>query len=137
VGSSEQPDTGASGAVRVLTVDDQDVFRRAARELLTGTPGFTPVGEADDGASALRAVAALHPDLVLLDVRMPGMNGVETARRIRASHPEVAVVLVSAEELRDLPDDVGACGAFACLRKQDLAPQRLARLWSAHVASVA
>jgi two-component system, NarL family, invasion response regulator UvrY len=128
---TDDPDT-----VRVLTVDDQAVFRQAAHELVAGTPGFAPIGEAECGASALSAVAALCPDLVLLDVRMPGMNGVETARRIRASHPDVVVVLVSAEEMQDLPEEVRTCGAAACLRKQDLAPKRLVRLWSAHVTSM-
>ena len=99
--------------VRVLTVDDQDIFRAAARELVARTPGFETVGEAASGAQALADVDALHPDLVLLDVRMPAMHGVEASRRIHAAHPEVVVVLVSADDLEDLPGDVETCGAVA------------------------
>ena len=117
--------------VRVLTVDDQDIFRAAARELVARTPGFETVGEADCGAQALAEVDALRPDLVLLDVRMPAMHGVEASRRIHAAHPEVVVVLVSADDLEDLPGDVETCGAAACVRKRDLAPRVLARVWAA------
>ena len=58
--------------VTVLAVDDQEVFRRAVRELIAATEGFEQVGEAASGREALALAAALHPDLVLLDVRMPG-----------------------------------------------------------------
>lgn len=121
-----------AGDIRVLTVDDQDAFRRAARRLVDGTPGFEPVGEASSGAEALEAIAALRPALVLVDVRMPGMDGIETARRIRATHPDVVVVLVSADEPDDLPDGARTLDAPAFVRKQDLGPRALARLWLAH-----
>jgi DNA-binding NarL/FixJ family response regulator len=117
--------------VRVLTVDDQGIFRAAARELVARTSGFETVGEAHCGASALAAVADLHPDLVLLDVRMAPMDGVETARRIHADHPDVVVVLMSVDDLEDFPGDVAGCGAVACLRKRDLSPRVLARAWAA------
>ena len=116
--------------VRVLIVDDQAGFRGAAHDLLHATPGFEQVGEASCGPDALDAVAATHPELVLLDVRMPGMNGVETARRITARDPDVVVVLVSADEPEDLPPDAASCGAAAYLRKRELGPRRLMRLWS-------
>src|SRR5215212_7532606 len=89
---------GEQRRVSVLTVDDQDVFRRVAHDVIVATPGFEPVGEVCSGEEALGAVQRLHPDLVLLDVRMPGMGGVETARRISSSHPDTVVVLISIED---------------------------------------
>ena len=117
--------------VRVLAVDDQSAFRRAAQELVDGTPEFEFVGEASSGTEALRVVDEVRPELVLMDVRMPGMDGVETARRLHAEHPEVVVVLVSADDPEDLPLDASACGASALVRKQELCPRRLRNVWSA------
>ena len=76
--------------VRVLTVDDQAVFRGIAREVIDATPGFESVGEAASGEEALAAVARLAPEMVLLDVRMPGLDGIEVARRLRADAPRHA-----------------------------------------------
>ena len=114
--------------VTVLAVDDQPVFRRAVRELIAATEGFEQVGEAASGTEALELAAALHPDLVLLDVRMPGMDGIETARRLGAEEPDAFVVLISLEDAADLPAAVGDC---THVRKQDLSPQMLRELWSA------
>jgi CheY-like chemotaxis protein len=117
-------------AVSVLTVDDQAVFRSVARELVASTPGFAQVGEACSGAEALSAVASLRPQLVLLDVHMPRMDGVETARRIRSADPGAVVVLVSVDEADERA--AKACGAATWVRKQELGPSRLRRLWAAH-----
>jgi CheY-like chemotaxis protein len=76
------PSPAASRAVRVLTVDDQAVFRRIADDVIAATQGFEAVGEAGGGDEALEAVQRLAPDLVLLDVRMPGVDGIEVARRL-------------------------------------------------------
>src|SRR5687768_9037707 len=67
----------ATRAVRVLTIDDQAIFRALARTVIEATEGFSSVGEAAGGEEGLEAVARLVPDLVLLDVRMPGMSGIE------------------------------------------------------------
>ena len=115
--------------VTVLTVDDQPVFRRTARRLLTATPGFEPIGEASSGREALRLVSELRPDLVLLDVRMPDMNGYETARLLRRADPRPMIVLVSIE---DVPGGGGPEEANARIRKQDLSVRRLQELWAAH-----
>lgn len=116
-------------AVTVLTVDDQAVFRRAARTVIESTPGFEPIGEATDGEEALVLADEVDPDLVLIDVRMPGMNGVETARRLFAAHPTSTIVLVSSEDMADLPADAERCGAVALLPKERLGPAALRRLW--------
>jgi two-component system, NarL family, invasion response regulator UvrY len=118
--------------VTVLTVDDQVVFRRAARSLIAATPGFEQVGEAASGREALELTAELRPDLVLLDVRMPGMDGIETARRLADSDPEAMVVLISIEEVSELPSSVASAGAAAVMRKRDLSTRSLRKLWRTH-----
>ena len=117
--------------VRVLIVDDQAVFRAAVHDLLQQTPGFEPVGDVSSGADAVTAVEEARPELVLLDIRMPGMDGIETARRIAERDPGVVIVLVSADEPADLPDGASSCGASAYVRKRELGPRRLVNLWSA------
>jgi two-component system, NarL family, invasion response regulator UvrY len=117
------------GAVRVLVVDDQPPFLMAARRLIESTPGFESVGEATSGERAVTLAAALRPDLVLLDVRMPGLGGLGAARRITLARSASAVVLVSTD-----PQDVPAAaaegsGAVAVIGKQQLRPTTLTALW--------
>lgn len=111
--------------ITVLAVDDRAVFLRAARELIAATPGFRQVGEAASGAEALTLAKNLHPDLVLVDVRMPDMDGIETAQRLLASEPETVVVLVSLDEL----PQKAPC---ATLRKQELSTRALRQVWDLH-----
>jgi DNA-binding NarL/FixJ family response regulator len=120
-----------SKTVRVLTVDDQAVFRRAVGDLLAATPGFEEAGQAASGAEALELAEVLHPDLVLLDVRMEGMDGLETARRLLASDCGAVVVLIS---LNDVPEAASAIagGVAAHVRKQHLSTRMLRELWAAH-----
>jgi DNA-binding NarL/FixJ family response regulator len=112
--------------VRILTVDDQPPFRDAARRVIEATPGFASVGElasAEEAFAFLRAGAA---DLVLMDVRMPGMNGLDAARRLSRERPELIVVLVSGEG-HD-PGEVARCGAKSFARKRDFGPALLRKL---------
>jgi two-component system, NarL family, invasion response regulator UvrY len=114
--------------VTVLAVDDQPVFLRAAHALIAATPGFEQVGEACSGAEALEKAATLRPDLVLLDVRMPGMDGIETARRLADCACGAVVVLISLEAVPEMPAESVA----AHVRKQDLSVRTLQELWAAH-----
>jgi two-component system, NarL family, invasion response regulator UvrY len=118
--------------VGVLGVDDQPIFLEVAREVVAATPGFEWVGGAVSGADALDAVTRLSPALVLLDVHMPGMDGIETARRISESHPDTVVVLISVEDSPGIAPDAMISGAAALVRKQEFGPGMLRRLWATH-----
>jgi two-component system invasion response regulator UvrY len=118
--------------VSVVTVDDQAVFRAAARDVIAATPGFESVGEASSCEEALSVVEEAKPRLVLVDVRMPDVDGVETATRIKDVHPEGVVVLISIEETARVPSSATDCGAVALVRKQDFGPAMLRGLWEKH-----
>ena len=118
--------------VGVLVVDDESRFRRVALEVVEATPGFEPLGEAASGEEALVLVADLRPELILLDVRMPVMDGIETARRLTTEHPGGVVVLISIDDQSELPREVECCGAQALIRKQEFGSQALRGLWDAH-----
>jgi two-component system, NarL family, invasion response regulator UvrY len=115
--------------VSVLIVDDQAFFRTAARAVLAVTSGFTAVGEACSGEEAVTRVDELAPELVLMDIHLPGISGIEATRRIRAAHRGVAVVLLSTYKAEDLPADARNCGALAYLNKEDFQPEVLERIW--------
>lgn len=115
--------------VRVVTVDDQAIFRATARDVVDATPGFTSLGEFGSGEEALVAVADLDPELVLVDVRMPGMDGVETTRQIKSTRSSTVVVLISVEDRVDLPEDVATSGAATLVSKRDFGPALLRSLW--------
>jgi DNA-binding NarL/FixJ family response regulator len=119
--------------IGVLVVDDQLVFRHAARDVLeAAAPDFVLLGEASSGEHALAAMEDLHPDMVLIDVRMGGMDGIETSRRLREAHREAVLVLVTIEDPINLPSEVGFCGANDLVRKQDFRPGLLRALWRLH-----
>lgn len=121
--------------VAVLVVDDQAPFRLAMRATLARTPGFKIVGEAADGAEVLDAAAATGAELVLMDVNMPIVNGIEATRRLLAARPSTIVFLCSTYAIGELPDSARTSGARGYVNKEDMSPQLLADLWSRAVSS--
>jgi len=117
------------GRVDVLVVDDCAEARAAIEDAVAQTHGFELAGSVASGEEALDVLPRLDPALVLLDVRMPGLNGPGTSRLIRASGARAVVVLVSAHTRPELPDNVDTCGAAAVLYKGDVSPRRLEALW--------
>lgn len=115
--------------VTVLIVDDQAPFRRAAAAVVKMTRGFEVVGEAASGEEAVELVGSLAPQLVLMDINMPTISGIEATRRIRAEHPDAVVVLVSTYQADDLPGDAGTAGAVAYVNKEEFGPEVLERVW--------
>jgi DNA-binding NarL/FixJ family response regulator len=103
----------------LLIVDDHRSFREAARRVLEAA-GFEVIGEAADGESALEAVRALHPDVVLLDVQLPGMDGFEAATRLTANGEAAAIVMTSSREGEDFGPLVEQSGARGFVHKADL-----------------
>jgi DNA-binding NarL/FixJ family response regulator len=115
--------------VTVLLVDDQERFREALRDLVSYARGFTLVGEARSGEEATRAISILAPQLVLMDVSMPGMGGVAAARAILSRAPAPRVVLISVDDETAHPEVISLGAGVAYVRKQDLRPSRLLELW--------
>jgi DNA-binding NarL/FixJ family response regulator len=118
--------------VSVLVVDDQAPFRSAARAVLAMTPGFEIVGEAASGEEGVTLAEQLEPALVLMDINMPGINGIEATRQITSARPETVVVLLSTYSADDLPADARSCGAATYVNKEEFGPDVLRELWSEH-----
>lgn len=112
----------------VLVVDDQRPFRAASRALLATASGLTVVGEATSGEEAVELAARLRPGLVLMDVWLPCIGGIEATRRILRVAPAAVVVLVSTHRQDQLPPGWDRCGAAAFLRKEDLNADELIAL---------
>jgi DNA-binding NarL/FixJ family response regulator len=116
-------------APTVLIVDDHAGFRQRARRALE-RDGWTIAGEAVDGAEALRAARALEPDVVLLDVGLPGMSGLDVARRLRDRMPQLAVVMISTQDSADYHELAVDNGARGFLAKAELTGAALHALLS-------
>jgi CheY-like chemotaxis protein len=110
-----------------LVVDDHPTFRRTARTLLE-SEGFEVVGEAVDGASAIEAAASLQPDVVLLDIYLPDMEGFEVAKALRRNGTPPAVILTSSRDSSDFGPLVERSGAVGFIAKADLSGPALAVL---------
>ena len=117
-------------AVSVLIVDDQAPFRRAAAAVVRVTGGFQIVGEAESGEKAVELAQELAPQLVLMDINMGGISGIEATRRITTAAPHVVVVLLSTYHAADLPADAATSGAVAYVNKEEFGPQVLEDVWS-------
>ena len=116
--------------VRVLLVDDQVAFRRAMASVVHETPGFEVAGEASSGEESLVAAAELLPDLVLMDVNLPGIDGLEATRRLRGRDCPPVVLLLSTYD-DDLAEHfVAESGAVAYVTKSVFGPEVLEAVWS-------
>jgi DNA-binding NarL/FixJ family response regulator len=129
---SEDPVRPADATiVRVLVVDDQHPFRAAACAVVERLHDFVVVAEAESGEEAVSVAGELHPDLVLMDINMGGIDGIEAARQITAGGEHPLVVLLSTYDLSDLPTTARSSGACAYVNKDDFGGRVLRRLWQA------
>ena len=122
-------DFGENAAVRVLIVDDHAAFRTTARRLLEGE-GYDVVGEAEDAATALAVAQQTQPELVLLDVQLPDLDGFELTDRLIALDPEVQVVLTSSRDVEDYGRYVEGSAARGFVPKAELSGASLAAVLS-------
>ena len=111
--------------VWVFAVDDQRPFREAARRVVDATAGFAWAGEAGSGEEAVALVRERAPDIVIMDVRMPDMDGITAARLVATESPDVTILLVSAEPLASPAADLLRSRATAFSRKQNFGPALL------------
>jgi DNA-binding NarL/FixJ family response regulator len=117
--------------VRVLVVDDQEPFLRAMTSVVEETPGFEVVGQASSGEESLEVAARLLPDLVLMDVNLPGIDGLEATRRLLAGDSAPVVLLLSTYDEDAGEHFVNESGAAAYVTKSAFGPDRLQAVWSA------
>ncbi len=117
--------------VSVMIVDDQSPFRAAARAVVDRVKEFQLVAEVASGEEAVAASAELEPQLILMDINMGVLNGIEATRIITRSHPTTKVILVSTYTLDDLPPAARTSGAIAYLNKDELSPRMIRHLWEA------
>ena len=116
-------------AVRVMIVDDQQPFRAAARAVVERVAGFELAAEVESGEQAVAACATSAPDLVLMDINMGALDGIEATRLITGAAPSIRVILVSTYALDDLPPGARTSGAIAYVNKDELSPRVIRRLW--------
>lgn len=120
-GPSRKHRTGnhqSGSPVTVLIVDDYEPFRRFLNAMLREIPQLHVVGEAADGVEAVRRAGELRPDLMLMDIGLPGVNGIEAARRIRVIAPECQIIFVSLESSADVMEEALALGALSYVAKE-------------------
>ncbi len=121
--------------LRVLLCDDQQLVRAGLRTILEDERDIEVVGEAASGEEAVAMAAELEPDLVLMDINLPGINGIEACRRITQAHPNVRIILLSTYTADDLPSDALDSGAKAYINKDEFGPQVLQTTWDGAGAS--
>jgi two-component system invasion response regulator UvrY len=112
----------------VLIVDDQEVYRSVTRQVVAAADGLEVAGEAPTGEAAIEAVLKLRPDLVLLDVNLPGIDGFEACRRIRAADSRAVVVLMSTRSAEEYAGRTVSCGATAYIPKAEFSAAALAAI---------
>lgn len=111
----------------VLIVDDHPSFRASARRMLEAD-GYEVVGEAEDGSSAIAAADELQPDIVLLDIRLPDLDGFRVAERLAANRTSPAIVLTSSRDRSDFGYEIDACPAHGFVAKSELSAEAISLL---------
>lgn len=117
--------------VRVLIVDDQAPFRDVAKTVVEMTDGFDVVGEAETGERSVELARDLKPDLILMDVNLPGISGLEATKQILAEAKRTIVLLVSTYEAQEYEPRAAEVGAAAYIPKSEFGPERLTDAWEA------
>jgi PleD family two-component response regulator len=115
--------------VTVFCTDDQSVFLDVMREVVAATPGLVQIGEAAGSREAVRAVAELRPDLVLMDIRMPALDGFQAAQMMAQRQPSLVVLLLSADPPAPPPGFECWEGQVTLMAKRELCPRALLDLW--------
>jgi DNA-binding NarL/FixJ family response regulator len=111
-------DTGDTSIIRVLVADDNAMMREALRTVLSSYPSLHVVGEAQNGEEAVQLVSELAPSVVLMDINMPKLNGIEATRRIKQQYPHVAIVGLSVDTAQVHRDLMAKAGATTILSKE-------------------
>ncbi|MHB8533794.1 MAG: response regulator [Solirubrobacteraceae bacterium] len=120
--------------VRVLVVDDQAPFREVARAVVELTDGFEVAGEAESGEESIALAEELRPDLILMDINLPGISGLEATRQILSgdgAHPHIVVLVLSTYEASEFGSQAEEAGAASFISKSDFSPERLTEAWAA------
>lgn len=117
---------------RVLAVDDDRPFLALLELVVRASNELETAGEAESGERAIELADELQPEIVVMDVRMPGMGGISAAKQIKVSHPSTLVLLISTTPPDELPREADDCGADAVIWKSQLGPKLLDEIWIRH-----
>jgi len=119
-----------AGRLRILIVDDHEVVREGVKRVLEGEDRFEVCGEAADGPAAIQEADRLKPDLVVMDLRIPGLDGLQATRRILATHPQIRVLVFTIEETEQMAQEALRAGAKGFLSKADAGADLIGALQS-------